>query len=55
MRLFVALALPMAVSARRWERDGFVRRTLRNRALALGFALGVHARTLARWYRSPRY
>ena len=52
---FAALALPIVVSARRWERDGFLRRTLHNRALALGFALGVRSHTLARWYRSPRY
>jgi hypothetical protein len=51
---FVALQLPMTVSARRWQRDGFLRRTLHNRALALGFSLGVHSNTLARWYRAPR-
>jgi len=52
---FAALPLPIVVSARRWERDGFLRRTLHNRALALGYALGVQPHTLARWYRSPRY
>jgi rSAM/selenodomain-associated transferase 2 len=51
---FVALDLPMTVSARRWHRDGFVRRTLHNRALALGFLLGIHSNTLERWYRAPR-
>jgi rSAM/selenodomain-associated transferase 2 len=49
---FVALELPMIVSARRWERDGFLRRTLHNRVLALGFILGVRSNTLARWYRT---
>lgn len=51
---FVALPLPITVSERRWQRDGLVRRTLRNRALALGFALGIDTDTLARWYRASR-
>jgi rSAM/selenodomain-associated transferase 2 len=50
---FIPLELPMIVSSRRWERDGFVRRTLHNRALALGFFLGIDSTTLARWYRAP--
>jgi glycosyltransferase involved in cell wall biosynthesis len=49
---FIALKLPITVSPRRWERDGFLRRTLRNRSLALGYALGVPASRLARWYRT---
>ncbi|MGH8140233.1 MAG: TIGR04283 family arsenosugar biosynthesis glycosyltransferase [Steroidobacteraceae bacterium] len=49
---FAALALPIIVSSRRWERDGFLRRTLHNRALALGFLLGIDSMTLARWYRT---
>jgi len=51
---FVALELPMTVSARRWQRDGFLRRTLHNRALALGFLFGIQSDTLERWYRAPR-
>jgi rSAM/selenodomain-associated transferase 2 len=51
---FVALPLPITVSERRWQRDGLVRRTLRNRTLALGFVLGVDPQTLARWYRASR-
>lgn len=51
---FVALDLPITVSARRWERDGFLRSTLQNRLLALGSVLGVDSRTLARWYGADR-
>lgn len=51
---FVALTLPITVSERRWQRDGLVRRTLRNRALVLGFILGIDTDTLARWYRAAR-
>lgn len=47
---FVALKLPIIVSPRRWERDGFLRRTLQNRSLALGYLLGIPASRLARWY-----
>ena len=46
---FAALDLPITVSPRRWERDGYLRRTLANRALALFFAFGVAPATLARW------
>jgi rSAM/selenodomain-associated transferase 2 len=48
---FEALALEVTVSARRWERDGYLWRTLQNRLLALGAALGVPPRRLASWYR----
>lgn len=47
---FVALNLPMIVSPRRWQRDGYLRRTLHNRALACGFVIGIAPSTLARWY-----
>lgn len=53
-RRFVAVALPMTVSERRWQRDGLLRRTIRNRTLALGFALGIDPVTLERWYRASR-
>ena len=49
---FAALKLPVTVSPRRWERDGFLRRTLQNRSLALGYTLGIPASRLARWYHS---
>jgi hypothetical protein len=49
---FAALKLPIIVSPRRWERDGFVRRTLQNRSLALGYTLGIPSSRLARWYHS---
>lgn len=40
----------VTVSARRWLREGAVRRTLRNWGLLLAFSLGVPAETLARRY-----
>lgn len=47
---FDVLKLPILVSDRRWQRDGWVKRTLSNRLLALGFAMGVSPARLARWY-----
>jgi hypothetical protein len=49
---FVALPLPMTVSERRWQRDGLLRRTVRNRILALAYLLGIDPVTLERWYRA---
>ncbi len=40
----------IGVSPRRWERDGWLQRSLQNRALALAFALGVAPERLARHY-----
>ncbi|MGH8320285.1 MAG: glycosyltransferase [Steroidobacteraceae bacterium] len=51
-RCFVALDLPITVSPRRWEREGFLRRTLHNRLLAAGYLLGMTPTRLAKWYRS---
>lgn len=51
---FILLSQPIAVSPRRWLRDGWWRGVLRNRALALAHLLGVPGPTLARWYRRPR-
>ena len=51
---FVALPLPMRVCERRWQRDGLLRRTVRNRALALAYLLGIDPVTLERWYRASR-
>jgi hypothetical protein len=53
MGAFVALPIDVEVSARRWERDGWWRRTVMNRALALGYILGVPPTRLAHWYRQP--
>lgn len=46
---FVALALPLDVSPRAWEKEGFIRRTVMNRLLALAFRCGVSPARLARW------
>ncbi len=51
---FVAVRLPMTVSERRWQRDGLLRRTVRNRILALAYVLGIDPVTLERWYRAAR-
>lgn len=51
---FVALDLPITVDPRRWERDGYLRRTLHNRALALAHLLGVPPVRLAQWYRAAK-
>ncbi len=48
---FQPLTAEIGVSPRRWERDGWLRRSLHNRLLALGYSLGVSAGTLARQYR----
>ncbi len=42
----------IGVSPRRWERDGWVRRTLNNRLMALGYLVGVSPQRLARHYHS---
>ena len=48
---FVPLDTSIGVSPRRWERDGWIRRTLSNRLLAIGYMLGLSPDTLARYYR----
>lgn len=50
---FRRLPADMGVSPRRWERDGWVWRTLHNRYLALAYALGVPPQRLVRAYRPP--
>lgn len=50
---FVALEVPLTIDPRRWERDGYLRRTLHNRWLALAHACGVAPLRLADWYRGP--
>ena len=47
---FRALALPIGVAARRWERDGWWHRSLANRGLAFRYQLGVPAERLAQHY-----
>ena len=46
-----SVPLPIGVSSRRWESDGWIRRTLHNRLLALAFGLGVSAHRLSAHYR----
>jgi rSAM/selenodomain-associated transferase 2/rSAM/selenodomain-associated transferase 1 len=45
-----AVAGTIGVSSRRWERDGWLRRSLHNRYLAAAFALGIAPERLARQY-----
>jgi rSAM/selenodomain-associated transferase 2 len=47
---FACVPADIGVSPRRWERDGWMRRTLGNRLLALGHALGIPPHRLARRY-----
>ena len=42
---------PVHVSARRWQRHGVVRQTIRNWALLAAFASGISPERLARYYR----
>lgn len=48
---FALVSTPVHVSARRFERDGWLRRCLHNRWLALCYVCGVPARTLDERYR----
>ena len=48
---FMRLTQPIGISCRRWERDGWIRRTLINRLLACGFALGLSPNYLSRLYQ----
>jgi len=49
----VRLASPMSISTRRWERDGWWRRSLHNRWLAIRFILGANPEKLAKIYTRP--
>jgi len=49
---FTALDEPLFVNPRRWQRDGWWRRTWENRKLALAFARGRAPNELAAQYRS---
>jgi glycosyltransferase involved in cell wall biosynthesis len=46
---FIPVPLTLGVSPKRWEQQGFVRRTLLTRFLALGHMLGLAPGVLARW------
>ena len=46
-------SLPVSVSARRWERDGWLRRSALNIGLAALYFAGVSPRRLARLYYGP--
>ncbi|MBT8141505.1 MAG: glycosyltransferase [Gammaproteobacteria bacterium] len=46
--------LSIRVSTRRWEQDGYWKRTVQNRFLALAYLFGVQADTLASWYKPKR-
>ena len=48
---FVVLPQALGVATRRWERDGWWRRTLHNRWLAIRFMLGARPEALAASYR----
>jgi rSAM/selenodomain-associated transferase 2 len=50
---FTALMQPVFVATRRWERDGWLRRSLHNRWLAMRFMLGATPEKLAAAYRRP--
>lgn len=49
---FIALDAPLFVDPRRWQRDGWWRRTWENRKLALAFSRGHEPHELAKRYRS---
>ena len=51
---FRALAASLGVSPRRWEQDGWIRRSLSNRRLALAYACGQAVQRLAHRYDRPR-
>ena len=51
---FDMLELPILVGDRSWQREGWIRRALTNRVLALGFAMGVPPARLARWHSAVR-
>lgn len=49
-KTFRHLETPIGVSPRRWERDGWIRRSLANRRLAIRYMLGATAEQLASSY-----
>ncbi|MDT8363181.1 MAG: TIGR04283 family arsenosugar biosynthesis glycosyltransferase [Nitrosomonas sp.] len=51
---FRSLPEPLLIDPRRWQRDGWWRRTWQNRKLALGYMCGVSPDKLARRYLSAK-
>lgn len=49
----VELPMALATSARRWQRDGWFRRSARNIVLIACYYAGVPPERLARWYARP--
>ncbi len=49
---FVYAGLPIGVNSRRWDEDGYLNRTLRNRWIALRYVMGTAPATLAKLYRA---
>jgi rSAM/selenodomain-associated transferase 2 len=45
------LSLPIGISSRRWEREGFFYVTIRNWLVTLAYLRGVSPERLVRWYR----
>ena len=45
--------LPLVTSARRWRRDGWFRRSLRNVLIVSGYFAGISPTRLQRWYSGP--
>ena len=50
---FGVLPVAIGVDPRRWERDGWWRRSLNNRRLALAYMMGASPERLSREYGSP--
>ena len=49
----VELPLPLITSARRWRRDGWLRRSTKNLAIVVLYWIGVPPARLEQWYRRP--
>lgn len=47
---FAQLPFALPVSPRRWERDGYLKRTLVNRFCALAFMVRIPSERISRWY-----
>ncbi len=47
----IILPGPVSVDARRWQKHGVVRQTLRNWSIQIAHAIGVSEQRLHRWYR----
>jgi len=43
--------LPIKVATRRWDRDGYWKRTLHNRFLTVAYMFGVSVEQLSEWYK----